>query len=107
MGVIITTAGEKLMARLQAEGKPLVIDTFIFAEIPGQDYEADIDPGMALPAESRIRLRYPIPEEYRAYVNPNQVVYSALLGSDVGDWVFNWQGLYCSCLLYTSPSPRD
>ena len=96
MGVIITTAGEKLMARLQAEGKPLVIDTFIFAEIPGQDYEADIDPGMALPAESRIRLRYPIPEEYRAYVNPNQVVYSALLGSDVGDWVFNWQGLYCS-----------
>ncbi len=96
MGVIITTAGEKLMARLQAEGKPLVIDTFIFAEIPRQDYEADIDPGMALPAESRIRLRYPIPEEYRAYVNPNQVVYSALLGSDVGDWVFNWQGLYCS-----------
>ena len=70
MGVIITTAGEKLMARLQAEGKPLVIDTFIFAEIPRQDYEADIDPGMALPAESRIRLRYPIPEEYRAYVNP-------------------------------------
>ena len=96
MGVIITTAGEKLMARLQAEGKPLVIDTFIFAEIPGQDYEADIDPGMALPAESRIRLRYPIPEEYRAYVNPTQVVYSALLGSDVGDWAFNWQGLYCS-----------
>ena len=29
-------------------------------------------------------------------MNPNQVVYSALLGSDIGDWSFNWQGLYCS-----------
>ena len=44
----------------------------------------------------RVVYTYPIPDEYRAYVNPNQVVYSALLGSDVGDWSFNWQGLVCS-----------
>ena len=33
MSVIMTAAGEALKARLQAEGKPLVIDTFVFAHI--------------------------------------------------------------------------
>lgn len=33
MSVIMTAAGEALKARLQAEGKPLVIDTFVFAHM--------------------------------------------------------------------------
>ena len=37
MSVIMTAAGEALKARLQAEGKPLVIDTFVFAHIPNLD----------------------------------------------------------------------
>jgi microcystin-dependent protein len=29
----------------------------------------------------------------KGYVSPNQVVYSLMVGSDVGDWDFNWIGL--------------
>ncbi|CAK7055349.1 phage tail protein [Bilophila wadsworthia] len=95
MSIVMTAAGEALTARLQSEGKPLIIDTFIFANVPGLDPSETLTPGITVPT-GHVVYEYPIPEEYRAYVNPNQVVYSALLGSDVGDWAFNWQGLYCS-----------
>lgn len=95
MSIVMTAAGEALTARLQSEGKPLIIDTFIFANVPGLDPSEALTPGITVPT-GHVVYEYPIPEEYRAYVNPNQVVYSALLGSDVGDWAFNWQGLYCS-----------
>ena len=84
MSVIMTAAGEALKARLQAEGKPLVIDTFVFAHIPNLDPTEQLTPGITVPTE-QVVYTYPIPDEYRASVNPNQVVYSALLGSDVGD----------------------
>lgn len=96
MSTILTAAGESLIARLQAEGTPLVIDTMILANVPGQDHTQAIAPGVTVPAEDQIALRYAIPPQYRAYVNPNQVVYSAMLGSDMGDFTFNWQGLWCS-----------
>lgn len=96
MSTILTAAGESLIARLQAEGKALVIDTMILANVPGQDHTQAIAPGVTVPAEAQIALRYAIPPQYRAYVNPNQVVYSAMLGSDMGDFTFNWQGLWCS-----------
>ena len=95
MSVIMTAAGEALKARLQAEGKPLVIDTFVFAHIPNLDPTEQLTPGITVPTE-QVVYAYPIPDEDRAYGNPNQVGYSALLGSDVGDWSFNWQGLVCS-----------
>ena len=78
MSVIMTAAGEALKARLQAEGKPLVIDTFVFAHIPNLDPTEQLTPGITVPTE-QVVYAYPIPDEYRAYVNPNQVVYSALL----------------------------
>lgn len=96
MSTILTAAGESLIARLQAEGKALIIDTMILANVPGQDHTQAIAPGVTVPAEDQIALRYAIPPQYRAYVNPNQVVYSAMLGSDMGDFSFNWQGLWCS-----------
>lgn len=96
MSTILTAAGESLIARLQAEGKALVIDTMILANVPGQDHTQAIAPGVSVPEEAQIALRYAIPPQYRAYVNPNQVVYSAMLGSDMGDFIFNWQGLWCS-----------
>lgn len=95
MSVCITTAGEALLARLHAEGKALVIDQFLFAHVPGQDSTLPVDPAAAPPTEHQVYV-CPIPPEYRAWVNPNQVVYSALLGSDVGPFTFNWQGLYCT-----------
>ena len=49
MSTILTAAGESLIARLQAEGKPLVIDTMILANVPGQDHTQPIAPGVTVP----------------------------------------------------------
>lgn len=95
MSICITLAGEALIASLQAQGLPLVIDTMIFANVPGLDPAQAADRAQAVPTENVVHSA-DIPAEYRAFVNPNQVVYSVLLGSDVGDFTFNWQGLYCS-----------
>ncbi len=95
MGVALTAAGESLMARLHAEGKRLLIDRFLFAHIPGQDSTAPVDIGQGVPIGHIVHDAL-IPEEYRAWVNPNEVVCSALLTSDIGPFEFNWQGLYCS-----------
>lgn len=51
MSVIMTAAGEALKARLQAEGKPLVIDTFVFAHIPNLDPTEQLTPGITVPTE--------------------------------------------------------
>ena len=85
MSTILTAAGESLIARLQAEGKALIIDTMILANVPGQDHTQPIAPGVSVPAEAQIALRYAIPPQYRAYVHPNQVVYSAMWGRDMGE----------------------
>lgn len=94
MAVAITDAGESLIARLQSEGLPLIIDRFIFAFIQDLDPSQDIDRAAGVP--DNVMYSTSIPKEFRAYVTPNQVVYSALLGSEVGDFSFNWQGLYCT-----------
>ena len=94
MAVAITDAGSSLIARLQSEGRPLVIDRFIFAYVPGLDPTQPIDTTATVP--ENIVYSADIPEEFRAYVNPNQVVYSVMLGSETGDFTFNWQGIYCS-----------
>lgn len=95
MSIALTTAGEGLIARLFADGAPLVIDRFLFAHVEGQDHTAEIDRDAGVPDEQLVHSAV-IPPEYRAFINPNQVVYSTLIGSDVGDFFFNWQGLYCS-----------
>lgn len=94
MSSVLTTAGRSLIARLQA-GEKLVIDRFIFAYIPGLDPSEPLSPDAGLP-EGSIVYEYAIPEAYRSYMGPDQVVYSAALGSDIGDFSMNWQGLYCS-----------
>lgn len=96
MSSIITIAGENLIARMQGTGKTLVIDKMIIANIPDVDPSTDINRSMQKPAAEHIVYQYDIPAEYKAYVNPNQVVYSAVLDSDLGDWDFNWLGLYSS-----------
>ncbi|WP_051258213.1 phage tail-collar fiber domain-containing protein [Desulfovibrio cuneatus] len=95
MGVTLTAPGQALIARLQAQGQPLIIDTFMFAYIDGQDFTPPPSTTGVVPQAQLVHTQA-IPPEFRAYVNPNQVVYSALLGSDIGDFSFNWQGLYCA-----------
>ena len=93
MSASITLAGESQIALKQSQKKPLIISKFIFANVPGLDPVAPLDLAAGKPPAGQIVHVYTVPEENAGYVNPNQVVYSAQLGSDIGDWDFNWVGL--------------
>jgi hypothetical protein len=89
----LTLAGENLIAAKQAANAGLKVSRFIFANIPGLDTNAPVDRAAGKPAAARIVYTHAIAAEHAGYVNPNQVVYSAQIGSDIGDWDFNWIGL--------------
>lgn len=93
MSASITLAGESQIALKQSQQKPLIVSRFIFANVPGLDPIAPLDRAAGKPPAAQIVHVYTIPEKNAGFVNPNQVVYSAQLGSDVGDWDFNWVGL--------------
>lgn len=93
MSANITLAGESQIALKQSQKKPLIISKFIFANVPGLDPVAPLDRAAGKPPAEQIVHVYTIPAQNAGYVNPNQVVYSAQLGSDIGDWDFNWVGL--------------
>jgi len=93
MGASITLAGESLIAQKQAAHAGLQVARFIFANVPGLDPSGPVDRAAAKPAAANIVYTYPLPPDNAGYVNPNQVVYSAQIGSDVGDWDFNWIGI--------------
>ena len=89
----ITLAGESLIARLLGAQLPLTISHFVFANVPGLNPATPVDRAAGKPPANQIVYEYPLPKENTGYVSPNQVVYSSQLGSDVGDWDFNWIGL--------------
>lgn len=93
MGASITLAGESLIAQKLAAHAGLKVARFLFANVPGLDPNAPVDRAAAKPAPAQIVHTHPIGDDQAGYVNPNQVVYSAQIGSDVGDWDFNWIGL--------------
>ncbi|CAH0296290.1 hypothetical protein SRABI130_04523 [Pseudomonas sp. Bi130] len=93
MGASITLAGENLIAQKQAANQGLDVMRFIFANVPGLDPSGPVDRAAPKPAAGQIVHVYDIPDGNAGYVNPNQVVYSSQIGSDVGDWDFNWIGL--------------
>jgi microcystin-dependent protein len=89
----ITFAGESLIAQKLGDKQILDVARFIFANVPGLDPQKPIDRAQAKPPASQIVYTYAIPPGNAGYVNPNQVVYSSMLGSDVGDFDWNWMGL--------------
>ncbi|VVO92648.1 hypothetical protein PS870_02400 [Pseudomonas fluorescens] len=93
MGASITLVGENLIAQKQAAHQGLEVTRFIFANVPGLDPSGPVDRAAPKPAAGQIVHVYEIPDGNAGYVNPNQVVYSSQIGSDVGDWDFNWIGL--------------
>lgn len=89
--VITTKAGEALIAQMQAENKVLVIDKFIFANVPNRpDFPQRED---LLPTEYVVH-ESAVHEQGR--MTENSVIYSTTLASNVGPFTFNWSGLYCS-----------
>lgn len=89
----ITLAGESLIAQKQGAKQALLVSKFIFANVPGLDPTKPIDRAAGKPPANQIVYTYVIPANNSGYVNPNQVVYSAQLGSDIGDFDWNWMGL--------------
>ena len=93
MASVITIAGEKLFAAKAQANEQLDIDTFIFANIPGQDPAAPINREEGLPTDF-IVAQQTVQQVGR--INDNVVVYSTVLDSITGPFEFNWVGLYSS-----------
>lgn len=91
MGSAITLAGESLISQKTLTKEQLDVVRFLFARVPGLDPAAPID--RAAPRPSTIVHSETIPAEGKRRINEGQVVYSVRLGSDVGDFDFNWLGL--------------
>ena len=94
MAQAITFAGEKLFATQAQLNQALDIDTFIFANVPGQDPTAAIDRNEGLPpVAQRVHTQA---VQQKGKINDNIVVYSTVLESITGPFEFNWVGLYSS-----------
>ncbi|MDM2906615.1 phage tail protein [Citrobacter sp. Cpo015] len=87
----ITLAFEHWKARQGATGEPVLLDEFVFANVPGLNPDTPVDRSEAMPQVEQIVHRQPVTRT--GVVNENGVVYSAVLGADVGDFSFNWIGL--------------
>lgn len=94
MTSIITVSGEKLFAQKAQANEQLDIDTFIFANVPGQDPTAAIDRNEVTPILAQQVHTQAVQQVGR--INDNVVVYSTVLDSVTGDFEFNWVGLYSS-----------
>lgn len=94
MGASITLAGESLIAQKQGAGEKLEIARFVLALVPDLDPNAPVDRAAGKPPASQIVFTKAY--DRKGYVSPNQVIYSLMVGSDVGDWDFNWIGLEAS-----------
>ncbi|MEM8447423.1 phage tail protein [Morganella morganii] len=91
MSSVITTDFERWKAQEAALGKPVALNEFVFANVPGLDPSKDISRDEKLPPAGQIVHRQAINKAGLA--SENAVAYSVTLGTDVGDFVFNWIGL--------------
>ncbi|EAB9069661.1 phage tail protein [Salmonella enterica subsp. enterica] len=87
----ITLAFEQWKAQQGATGEPVLLDEFVFANVPGLDPDQPVDRNETLPPAEQIVHRQAVSR--KGGVNDNAVVHSVVLGADVGDFSFNWIGL--------------
>ncbi|MEH0886283.1 phage tail protein [Enterobacter sp. UNJFSC 003] len=88
---VITKAFTEWKAQQAVDNKPVLLDEFIFAFIPGMDVEKPVANTETTPAADKIVHRQAVSKS--GVVNGDSVVYSVTLGADVGDFDFNWIGL--------------
>ncbi|PHM64435.1 NgrE [Xenorhabdus stockiae] len=91
MSSVITTDFEKWKAQQVAAGQPVVLDEFVFANVPDLDPTQTISRDEKLPVESQIVHRQAVNKTGLA--SENAVAYSVTLGTEVGHFDFNWIGL--------------
>ncbi|KWS32221.1 phage tail protein [Pseudomonas syringae] len=94
MAASITLAGEKLIAQKQAANLPLTVARFVLANVPGLNVSGPVNRAGLKPPAAQIVYTANITQQ--GYVNPNQVVYSLLMGTDIGDFDWNWIGMETS-----------
>ncbi|EDQ3701651.1 phage tail-collar fiber domain-containing protein [Salmonella enterica] len=87
----ITLAFEQWKAQQGATGEPVLLDEFVFANVPVLDPDQPVDRNETLPPAEQIVHRQAVSR--KGVVNDNAVVHSVVLGADVGDFSFNWIGL--------------
>ncbi|MBJ2227367.1 phage tail protein, partial [Pseudomonas sp. MF7451] len=90
MGASITLAGESLIAQKQGAQQPLIVSRFVLANVPGLNPNGPVDRAAPKPV-AHLVASYDVTQ--KGFVNPNQVVYSLMMGSDIGDFDWNWIGL--------------
>lgn len=88
---ILTAAGKALLAQLNAEEKPLIIDKMMFANVPNRPEFPQ--PDDVVPTDDIVHQEQ---VEQRGRLSSDSVIYSTTLTSDVGPFEFNWTGAYCS-----------
>ncbi|MEY0068870.1 phage tail protein [Providencia rettgeri] len=91
MASVITVAFENWKAQEAANGKAVLLDEFVFANVPNLDPTQPIDRNEKLPPANQIVHRQAVNKAGLA--SENAVAYSVTLGADVGNFDFNWIGL--------------
>ncbi|WP_426232935.1 phage tail protein [Pseudomonas sp. TWP3-2] len=94
MAASITLAGESLIAQKQAASQTLTIANFVLANVPGLNPSGPVNRSAGKPPAAQVVYTWPVTQS--GFVNPNQVVYSLMMGTDVGDFDWNWIGLESS-----------
>ncbi|PVZ87901.1 hypothetical protein C9426_09890 [Serratia sp. S1B] len=88
---VITFAFEQWKAQEAANGHKVVLDEFVLAYVPGLDHTVPIDRNETLPPVAQIVHRQAVNKV--GLVNDNAVVYSVTMGTNLGNFDFNWIGL--------------
>ncbi|WP_438334670.1 tail fiber protein [Edwardsiella tarda] len=91
MSTVITQHYQQWCSSQMLHDLPARPDTVIFAYIPGQDENTEIEHTEQLPADTFIRHRMPVMQY--GLLNPNVVAFSVILDTSVGDFDYNWIGL--------------
>ncbi|MEB7742584.1 phage tail protein, partial [Escherichia coli] len=88
---VITSDFLHLKAQQAKDGTPVLLDEFVFANVPGLNPDTPVSPDEGMPPEAYIVHRQAVSQT--GMVNENAVVYSVTMGTDTGDFEFNWVGL--------------
>ncbi|HHT7767788.1 phage tail protein [Pasteurella multocida] len=90
MATLVTQDFEREIAEKTVNGGVIQYDEFIFAMIPNLSAD-NLAQHLTIPSESLIKHRQAVSKA--GVINENAVVYSVTLGTEIGDFDFNWIGL--------------
>lgn len=91
MSAEIVNSGRRYITDKLAGSLPTTINRFILANVPHSDPNTPIDLDERMPPSDQVVYDEPITRS--AKINVDEVVFSQILLSDVGDFDFNWIGL--------------